>query len=306
VASDIRRVRLVSPGGHEFSFDFGGKAMGHVLFRDRFDQWLADIAERRGVDVLLGASYPDDVEPATEYVVVAEGPSWRVAGRFGFDAVPPADDVLSCLQYVVEADHARGEISLYFSRRWAPRAYAWAFDYGEDLIEVGVGVPTSLGGPRKYLDRFLRDHPDLQGPVVRRDGGLVPTAKPIARPVRGNVLLVGDAARVTVPSTGAGIGTGMVSGRLAGMAIARREPGAYGRWVRARLHAYLRTQYAVKRVLTSWGDRELDGLVRAFTGHSLKSLRVDRELARGAMRFLARRPRWIPSFARELLKAFAL
>ena len=57
--------------------------------------------------------------------------------------------------------------------------------------------------------------------IFFRGGGVIPTGGLLSKIVKDNVLLVGDAAGMVHPSTGAGIGYAMIAGRECGYTVQR-------------------------------------------------------------------------------------
>ena len=156
--------------------------------------------------------------------------------------------------------------------------YAWSFPLppdpdGKVVVNFGFGVPRD-GRPirdmkKTWADLLERPHikAALGGPIEPEDR---PTAWPIpARIDRavlsyGRVLFVGDAAGATDIMTGEGIGQALLTGQLAGEAIAgasagagtRRVTEAYRASVRHHLFADHRMSVALGRVLRyRWGAR---------------------------------------------------
>jgi digeranylgeranylglycerophospholipid reductase len=125
--------------------------------------------------------------------------------------------VIPAVQYVMVncKIQEKGMLRLYFGDDVAPKGYAWIFAKNEYAANVGIGT---LGSPTKfYLDKFIRNHPAIfdNAAIIKEGGGLVPVGERI-QTVKENVMLCGDSAGQVVPVTGAGIGTSMTAGRIAG------------------------------------------------------------------------------------------
>ncbi|MCF3104918.1 geranylgeranyl reductase family protein [Streptomyces roseoverticillatus] len=114
-------------------------------------------------------------------------------------------------------------------------AYGWLFPTGSSTANAGVGVlgPCPGGHLTTLWDTFLRTLRDTDP----RFTGLRQDSSPQSAPMRFDfvpercaapgLLLVGDAAGMTSPFTGQGIGPAMESGRLAALAIhAGLRPGS--------------------------------------------------------------------------------
>lgn len=114
---------------------------------------------------------------------------------------------------------------------FAPGVEAYVTPVGDDV----VGIAFLFEGKGRWLDLLAR-FPVLARRIVGaepaselRGGG--PFEQRVSRRVRGNVLLVGDAAGYLDPLTGEGVALGMATAVEAARAIADGEPQRYeARW----------------------------------------------------------------------------
>ncbi|HET9518479.1 MAG TPA: NAD(P)/FAD-dependent oxidoreductase [Actinoplanes sp.] len=111
-------------------------------------------------------------------------------------------------------------------------AYAWSFDRGDGLANVGYGV---LLGQRRHrptradlLGRLEALLPGASTDGTDWKGHQLPLSDGRWRPGRGRVLLAGDAAGLVNPMTGEGIwyavATGLAAGRATAEALAAGDP----------------------------------------------------------------------------------
>ena len=111
-------------------------------------------------------------------------------------------------------------------------AYAWSFDRGDGLANVGYGV---LLGQRRHrptradlLGRLEALLPGASTDGTDWKGHQLPLSDGRWRPGRGRVLLAGDAAGLVNPMTGEGIwyavATGLAAGRATAEALAADDP----------------------------------------------------------------------------------
>ncbi|WP_207494011.1 NAD(P)/FAD-dependent oxidoreductase [Aridibaculum aurantiacum] len=113
-----------------------------------------------------------------------------------------------------------------------PLAYLWIFPLANDEANVGCGLVSDLIKKnsidlKKLFHQLITEDPA----IAHRFAGATPLEKPIGwglpfasqqRNVYGDgYLLVGDAASLVCPTTGEGIGPGMISGLIAAEFIAR-------------------------------------------------------------------------------------
>lgn len=131
-------------------------------------------------------------------------------------------------------------------------AYAWSFDRGDGVANVGYGVLLGQGPDRPTrADLLARLDALLPGATTDSTGWKghhLPLSDGRWRPGHGRVLLAGDAAGLVNPMTGEGIwyavATGLAAGRAAAEAIGVGDPDSagarYRRLTRPLLDAHLR------------------------------------------------------------------
>lgn len=244
-------VDLVSPGGRTYRCDFGSK----VVDRRSFDKYLAGLAVEAGTRLETGASMlslrdgvaETSIGPVRAKVVVAaDGPNSRTARDAGFQNPSVRYPAVTC-----QAKGSFEPVVKMFFGRVAPGGYAWVIPKRQGA-NVGVGLRPGANGPRprEVFDEFVKglgcDYSDVTM-------GTVPMSGPVRPTVRGNVLLVGDAAGQTMATNGGGIPTAMIAGRVAGRTILHHLKGSrpladYESGWRAVMERPLRTSVRTKRM----------------------------------------------------------
>lgn len=197
------------------------RAAGATLLRHR----VRDLAQRSSVVL------DDEVEALT--VVGADGAHSVVRRALGLAPGPMA---VALRGYTPTPTHrSHRQIIVFDTTRRS--AYAWSFDRGDGLANVGYGElperrqdrPTR-GQLMERLDALLPGAAD-GGPGDWK-GQQLPLATGRWRPPRGRVLLAGDAAGLVNPMTGEGIyyavATGLAAGRAAAEAVVAGAPATAG------------------------------------------------------------------------------
>lgn len=212
---DTDIIRILSPKDRCFEIPFHG----FTVNRAAMDQAIAAEAVEEGAKLKTSTTALDVqgnkvVTSAGIFegkvIVGADGPLSRVARSVGLQW-PASEPAMSAT--------VRGSFSnttdMYFGDL-APGGYAWVIPKGE-IANVGIGVwPEYKGSLNTLFDAFLRR---MKLPGVRGTGGYVPIKGPPPSTVKGNVILVGDAAGHVMATNGGGINTGMICGRVAGEAV---------------------------------------------------------------------------------------
>ena len=230
IASEIKKVKMVTPKGRELALDLKHHK-GYVLNRDKFEEYLAQRCEKRGVQFMLNSLVVGYDQSSivlkngkildAKVIVGADGISSRVGKWAGIDTDLDSHNYAKCVQYYARDDSFKdGTVEILWQHRCSPSGYAWVFSKGGDAANVGLGIPgDAVFNARRLLDSFILERcPDAER--ISLTSGRVPLARPIEHPVRDNVLLVGDAARYAMAHTGGGIATALLSGRIAGEVIA--------------------------------------------------------------------------------------
>jgi len=217
-APNLKHVDLVSPGSFFLTTEtrrllnwFAQEAMqagAHILWRTRFSG-----AEKQG-DAFVFAG----VNISAFHILGADGAASEVARHFGLGR---NSRFLSAIEVEYEGLRADARfLHCFLDNRLSPGYMAWVAP-GPSAFHAGLA-----GGPgrRPHLLRFLRKIEPVFGfeaakPVGRRIGripcgGIV---QPFAIP---GVTLVGDAAGMASPATGAGIRFALSFGRRAAQIIA--------------------------------------------------------------------------------------
>jgi digeranylgeranylglycerophospholipid reductase len=272
VAAEIDGALFVSPGGGQVCVDYPGA--GYILERRVFDRDLAALAAGAGagLEVGLKAVGLESAGDGRHKVYVKRGSRrWSVEARIvigadgfgsrigrwaGLDTKLAPGDIHACAQYLLactDADAHRVEFTL--GNDIAPGGYVWVFPKGNGKANVGVGIwpPVAKQSVLEYAERYIESR--FPAAVrLERTVGAVSAVLP-GRIVGNGVILVGDAARVTDPISGAGIGNAIASGTMAGRIasealregdVSARRLSAYEEeWERAigkqmRLHARIR------------------------------------------------------------------
>lgn len=213
-----RVIRIFSPNLRAYDVPFEG----YTVSRARVDPHWANLAEREGAELLTDCLVQRvrGTEVTTsrgafqgKVVVAADGPHSMVARAAGLH--PPAD-LAAAITCDVEGAFDGDALEIYFGRL-APGGYAWVIPK-EGMANVGLGVWHRFRG---NLVALLQAWLEQKGFTTNGwTGGWVPEMGPVAQTVRGNVLLVGDAAGHVMPTNGGGVNLAMLCARIAAHAIA--------------------------------------------------------------------------------------
>ena len=309
----VPRLRLTRSG---LSADRDMARPTFVVPRTVFDHRLTEAAQTAGAELIrhrvrtVDHSGPNVVLDNTlraRVVVGADGAHSVVRRALGLDPGPMA---VALRGYApVPADREAAQVIVFDTTRQP--AYAWSFDRGDGIANVGYGeiLDHRRRRPTKaqLLDRLNALLPDADAGGTDWRGHQLPLSRGRWRPRAGRVLLAGDAAGLVNPMTGEGIyyavATGLVAGRATSEALAAGEPAGAGARYRQltgpMLDSHLRHIQVAARLCRSGAvidaglrssaadQKVFDALVEL----GLARGRITRTVVRGLARALLERPR---------------
>ena len=249
-----REMRVHAPNGRAVSLSGSFRC----LPRQRFDAMLVEQAVAAGAELrapvtalqsverdgrVAGARVRSAVGEQTieaRVTLLATGANATTAAAFGLPLPPKPNAVAGRAYYEAPASFAEchPHLSIVYDRALLP-GYGWIFPGPDRCYNAGVGVFAYGGrerpGVRELWDRFTTGFPAAAELVAvsrllapfrgapLRDGLQHAT---LGRP---GMVVLGDAAAMTYPATGEGIGKAMQSGLLAAELIGAALGGRAGR-----------------------------------------------------------------------------
>jgi menaquinone-9 beta-reductase len=212
-----------------------------VIPREVFDARLVQHASRAGAR--LCRHRVRDVQVAAHGVVLDGRLTGRVvvAADGAHSVVRPAVGLssrrraLAIRGYAPTAPSRRGRQVIVYGERRQP-SYAWAFDRGDGLSNIGYGELLGTGAepPSRTLLLQQLEHllPGAAAGATQWHAHHLPLSQLRWRQPDGRLLLAGDAAGLVNPMTGEGIyyavASGILAGRAAVAALAESAPERAG------------------------------------------------------------------------------
>lgn len=212
---ETKGIKLVDPNDKITLLDFEG----YTTDRDRFDQYLADLAVKEGATlernclfkgIENGVAKTNQGDIRYKVIIGADGPGSRVAKSLGL--------ARNRNPYPAVTAQVKGDFEPYlymFFGDVAPGAYSWIIPKdGRANVGVGFSPRFSDGSLSEYFEKFaqkrgFKDYSKLEGKYVPSEG-------PIDRTVAGNGMVVGDAAGQVISVNGGGIPLALIAGRVCG------------------------------------------------------------------------------------------
>jgi len=315
VQHEITGGRIYSPGGAVIEIT-GKRTRAYVVDRASFDRHLADATIGAGATVETGRRIKELLHRGgrvegvrgegwgirAEVVVDAEGAGAVLARRVGLH--PPREGVLAGVNVEVSGVEVEPHmVEVWLGDGLAPGLFAWVIPLGEGSARCGLAC--SSGDAFERLRHFLDRRFGGAGCSAPRRGTVL-TGGPVRRTYLDRMMVVGDAAGQTKPTTGGGVVLGglcaVEAGRTAAEAVEAGDCSAgflqrYQKAWRAALGREFSSMLAARRLLNRLSDDRIDRLFAALRRKELdEALRQlveagDMDMQSGVMRAALRDPR---------------
>ena len=280
---------MTSPNGISITADFTSDK-GYILNRRVFDYDLSRLAADKGVEIFTRAYVSgliiedgkvngvrldylgEERKIRAKIVIGADGVESRVGRWAGIRTQVKMKDMESGFQYTLaNIEIPQNRMDFFVGNKYAPGGYLWIFPKGEGLANVGIGISGTYSktkSARKYLDEFVNERFPNASKLTTVCGG-IPCDKPLKKPVKSGLLLVGDAAHQVNPVTGGGISSGMTGGWIAGQVSAElirkgtvdeKSLNAYTEWVFSEFGKKYTRVYNIKNAISQFTDDDLDSI----------------------------------------------
>jgi geranylgeranyl reductase family protein len=249
ILHDGKKVPIALDAG-KLASDIEKRPLFYVSKRDHFDNLLVrqinikvatlllgtriqNISRPSGKWILNGTGKSGPVEIHADFLVGADGDHSVVLRYLGERKIDRNHYAGAVRQYWkgVKNTHSDGLIEVYFPKH-LPFSYFWIFPLPNGEANVGYGMASRYilrkkVNVRKEFEELIANDPHLKPRF--KDAAPMETVKGWGVPMSGlnrkahgdGYLLLGDAASLVCPSSGEGIGSGMLSGFTASKFIQR-------------------------------------------------------------------------------------
>jgi len=214
----IESAEVFAPNGNSFTINSKKQKVAEINRRE-LDKQIAHQAQKNGADIKVRTSFQEltndgvrtsDGEIKCKIVVDARGVSALVNKDRG--------GILSSAQYEIYADWIKkGKVEVYFDQEKYPGFFSWIIPSGEGTGKVGVagrGINAA-----DALENFLSKKGKYS--TIRKIFAPIWIKGPIEKFVSDRLVIVGDAAGQSKPTTAGGIFSCGMAGIFAGQAIAK-------------------------------------------------------------------------------------
>jgi geranylgeranyl reductase family protein len=222
----VSGARLIAPNGNVLEVG-GDEDKAYVLNRGLFDKSLAVKAIELGVEIMPSSRVTQairkksgflcKVSSGTSYLckllIDSEGISCRILKSLDLSP-PPLDWIFPAAQFEISGLRFNPKtVELYLGQNVAPGFFAWSIPMSEYSSKIGLAIKK--GNPLEMLELFREKHFPASQKFSIRMGNVV-LGGPVTKTFDDNLLVVGDAAGQTKPTTGGGVVVGGLCAKIAG------------------------------------------------------------------------------------------
>ncbi|MAX10489.1 MAG: digeranylgeranylglycerophospholipid reductase [Candidatus Marinimicrobia bacterium] len=236
VSKEISHCNINSPSGVKLTTEFkDDKCL--ILDRRKFDYDLSLMAENKGCEIftsviakklIIENNYVkgvvvdkngEDFNIKANLVIAADGIESRLGRKAGIKTQVKMKDMASGIEYFLDdIDIDSDALDMYVGSEVAPGGYLWIFPKSNNSANIGLAISGKYSphkSAEKYLNEFIEKRFSKTKIKKKLTGG-IPVTRPIEKPIKNGLILVGDAARHINPLTGGGIASAMKAGMYAG------------------------------------------------------------------------------------------
>ena len=277
VINSVRGAEIYSPSGLKMRVA-KRSPVAYVVDRVGLDQKLAKKAKAKGAEILTGArvislkgenlflkheSGRGEMVKG-KYLVGADGPNSFIRKEMGYKQSKDARNFVA-MHGRIQGSFDPEFVQLHFGS-FAPEFFAWVIPNSKTEAKIGLAAPigTNLS---ESLKQFMQARLDLKpSDVTQMGGGMIPIGPPMQEIVRGNSLLIGDAAGLCKATTGGGILNSHHAARLASQVIEKNHAGQstslkeYEALCKRELYPDLNLHWKIMKHFQSKSYQEVDSL----------------------------------------------
>ena len=249
-----------------------------VMWRDKFDMFVADMAESEGAQILLGHKFIDfggknsirvkDKKNGTikeiksDVIVGADGPYSPVAKAAGMEF--NSKNYIG-MQAKVKVDMDISSFETYFGSDF-PNFFGWCVPESEGIARLGIGC---FENAQQYFYKFLKARTGRED-ILCWESGLIPVYNPKKRLQKDNVYLIGDAATQVKATTGGGIIPSFKAAQTLCDCILNKKN--YNKEFRKQSGRELMLHLRIRNILNKFSDADYDKLLNLMEKEKVRKI----------------------------------
>lgn len=270
IVNEIDKVRIFSK--NDF-LELKLKNKNIVLDREKFDNYLSDLAVSKGAKIFLNYKFIDNKNNLikirynnkqetvlrTDYLIGADGPLSQVAksnNLFG------KRRFLTGLQAIVKLKNDN-----YIEFYPSIGIFAWVVPENKEICRIGVASYSNI---KDHFDKLLKLKRINNKKIIEKQGGIIPVYNPKLKTKRGYAYLVGDAACQVKATTGGGIVQGLKAAEALASSIINKKD--YEKEWKKRMGRDLLLHLKMRNIMDRFKEKDWDCLIRLFKKDETKKI----------------------------------
>jgi geranylgeranyl reductase family protein len=240
ILMEIKKIKMVSPFGSFLIYQHP-TPFAYVVDREKFDKYLADIAQLKGVEIEL-KNQVMDISVNKNYVevltkvkskclrkysakiaIIATGIDYKLNKKLGLGY---PKDFLNGVQAELEIGNV-DSTTVFVGKNIAPGAFAWVVPIGEETVRIGL---MTVKDPKVCFQHLMEKlYPKKMKDLDKKRIQFKAIAQGLISKTYGDrVLAVGEAAGQVKTTTGGGIYFGLLCSEIASQVVLKRfEEGCF-------------------------------------------------------------------------------
>lgn len=249
-----------------------------VLWRDRFDRFVADMAQDEGAEIktshlFVGFEGKNCVvvkdkknnntkKIKTDAVVGADGPYSPVAKAAGMNS--NSKNYIG-MQAKVKLRMDTGSFETYFGEDF-PSFFGWVVPESENVARLGIGC---FENAQEHFYKFLKNRTGSKE-IICWESGLIPLHNPKKMIRKDNIYLIGDAAAQVKATTGGGIIPSLKAAHTLCDCIVNNKN--YSKEFRKHSGRELLLHLKIRNILNKFSDKDYDKLLSLMNQEKVRKI----------------------------------
>ena len=249
-----------------------------VLWRDKFDQFLADIAESAGAKILLNHRFvgfngkhlikvkdkknSQIKEIKTDILVGADGYNSAVAKSAALNS---GFKYYVGMQAKVKLKMDSASFETYFGSDF-PNFFGWCVPEYDNVVRLGL---AGFENVQEHFYKFLKNRTGKKE-ILCWESGIIPLYNPNIVIQKDNIFLIGDAATQVKATTGGGIIPSLKAAQTLCDCITSNKN--YNREFKRRSGRDLLLHLKIRNMLNKFSDKDYDMLLNLMSQEKVKKI----------------------------------
>ena len=249
-----------------------------VMWRDKFDRLVADMAQDAGAEILLNHKFigfdgrttiivKDKKNNQTkkikaDAIVGADGPYSAVAKAAGMNS--DSKNYIG-MQAKVKLKMDTTAFETYFGNDF-PNFFGWCVPESENVARLGIGC---FENAQEHFYKFLKSRTGKKD-ILCWESGLIPLYNPKKMLQKDNVYLIGDAATQVKATTGGGIIPSLKSAQALCDCIINNKN--YNKEFKRKSGKELLLHLKIRNILNKFSDNDYDRLLNLMSQEKVRKI----------------------------------